>query len=179
MNKTRKEPAVSETDWVLVGEVAGPFGIRGQVKVRPLMEKPEILARLPRVLLRSPENRENEDRVTEVKYHQDILLLRFAGVPDRNHSEELRNYRLFIPRSDLPSLEEDSFYEDDLLGLQVVTEAGRDLGQIEAVHFYPANDVYETPVALIPAIESVIVRVDLEEGKMLVRDIPGLRKDEQ
>jgi 16S rRNA processing protein RimM len=105
-------------------------------------------------------------------------VLTFADITDRDAAETLRGGLLLIPKSDLPPLEPDAYYEGQLLGLQVVTESGRDLGSVEQVHFYPANDVYETPVAMIPAVESVIVKVDLDAGRILVRDMAGLRKDE-
>ena len=84
----------------------------------------------------------------------------------------------FVRRSELPPLEPDTYYESDLIGLQVLTEIGRDLGTIEAVHYYPANDVYETAVAMIPAVGEIVVEVDLAQRLLRVRDIPGLRKDE-
>jgi ribosomal 30S subunit maturation factor RimM len=64
-------------------------------------------------------------------------------------------------------------------GLQVLTESGQDLGPITHVLFGPANDVYETPLALIPAVEGeFVVSVDLPARRLIVRDVPGLRKDE-
>jgi ribosomal 30S subunit maturation factor RimM len=63
--------------------------------------------------------------------------------------------------------------------MAVVTESGENLGTIVRVHFIPnANDVYETEIAMIPAIGDVVVRVDVSEKQVLVRDIPGLRKDD-
>lgn len=163
---------------VLVGEVTAPFGVRGQVKLRPLMDRPETLAKLPAVRLRLPDGREEPRRVTNVRRQQDIAILSFEGILDRNGAEPLRGAQVLIRESELPPLEEDAFYEGQLLGLQVVTESGKDLGRIEQVHFYPANDVYETEVAMIPAVTAIVVRVDLAAGRVVVRDIPGLRKDE-
>ncbi len=165
-------------DWVLVGEVTAPFGVRGQVKMRPLMDAPEALAKLPRVLLRYQDGRETPHKIAAVRRHQEVVVLTFADVSDRDAAEKLRGGLLLIPKSDLPPLEPDAYYEGQLLGLQVITESGRDLGQVEQVHFYPANDVYETPVAMIPAVESVVVQVDVPGGHILVRDMVGLRKDE-
>jgi 16S rRNA processing protein RimM len=168
----------STADWVLVGEVTAPFGVRGQVKMRPLMDAPEALAKLPRVVLRYHDGREAVHKVAEVRRHQEVVLLTFAGIADRDAAETLRGGLLLIPKSDLPPLEPDAYYEGQLLGLQVVTESGKDLGQVEQVHFYPANDVYETSVAMIPAVESVIVQIDVSGGRIVVRDMLGLRKDE-
>jgi len=170
-------PGVSEK-LVLVGEITAPFGVRGQVKMRPLMDKPEALAKLPAVYLQYPDGRTETRRITQVRWQQEIVLLSFDGVPDRNGAEMLRTALVFIREADLPPLEPDAYYEGQLLGLTVVTESGRDLGKIEHIHFYPANDVYETEVAMIPAVESIVLQVDLPGQRLVVRDIPGLRKDE-
>lgn len=178
MNEVENSAVGSIAEWVLVGEITAPFGIRGQVKMRPLMDKPETLAKLPGVLLRYAGGREVAHKISEVRRHQEVVVLTFAGITDRDAAETLRGGLLLIPKSDLPPLEPDAYYEGQLLGLQVVTESGVDLGLVTQVHFYPANDVYETPVAMIPAVESVIVQVDLSGGRLVVRDIVGLRKDE-
>ena len=166
-------------EFVVVGEIAAPHGVRGEVKMQPLMEKPESLSALPAVRLRFADGREEKRRITSAQPHQKQVLLRVAGVPDRDAAEALRGAQVLIRRDQLPALDPDTYYEADLLGLTVVTEEGRDLGPIERVHFYPtANDVYETPLAMIPAVDAIVVSVDLPARRVVVRDIPGLRKDE-
>ncbi len=178
LNEVENSSIGSTAEWVLVGEITAPFGVRGQVKMRPLMDKPEALQKMPRVILRYKDGREVPHRIADVRRHQEVVVLTFAGITERDGAETLRGGLLLIPKSDLPPLEPDAYYEGQLLGLQAVTESGKDLGRIEQVHFYPANDVYETAVAMIPAVESVIVQVDLPGGRIVVRDIAGLRKDE-
>lgn len=162
---------------VLIGEITAPFGVRGEVKMRPLLDNPRALAKRT-VHIRFPDGREENRRITAVRMHQDAALIQLDGVTDRNATELLRGVDLFLREKDLPPLPAGEYYQHQLLGLQVVTDAGRDLGPIELVHFYPANDVYETPIALIPAVEGeFIVSVDLEAGKMVVRDVSGLEKE--
>jgi 16S rRNA processing protein RimM len=168
----------AEEGLVLVGEITAPHGVRGQVKMQPLMEKPESLAALPAVRLRFADGREEKRRITAAQKHQKQVLLRVAGVPDRDAAETLRGAQVLIRRDQLPVLEPDAYYESDLIGLDVVTEGGQDLGRIEKIHYNPAaNDVYETPLALIPAVDAVVASVDLSARRVRVRDIPGLRKD--
>ena len=104
-------------------------------------------------------------------------LIALEGM-DRTEAEGMRGVGVFLKRSEFPPLGEGAWYEWQLLGLSVVTESGKSLGKIERVLYLPANDVYETEVALIPAIESVLVSVNLEKSEMVVKDISGLRKDE-
>jgi 16S rRNA processing protein RimM len=170
--------AAGPDDLVFVGIVAAPHGVQGELRMNPLMEKPETLAKLPAVLLRFSDGREEKRRVTSSRKNNKQVLVTIAGVPDRTAAEGLRGAQIFIRRDQLPELPPDTYYEDQLKGLQVVTETGQDLGIIERVLFLPANDVYETAVALIPAVDEFIVSVDLSAGRVTVRDVPGLRKDE-
>lgn len=163
-------------EWVLVGDISVPFGVRGEVKVSVLLDDPKHLKHLPGVLIRWEGGAEETRRVTAVRQHQGINVLAFEGIADRDQAERLRRAQIFVRQDELPPLEEDSFYDWQLVGLQVVTDSGRTLGRIEKVYFYPANDVYETPDALIPGVASVVIKVSLERGEMLVRDIPGLLK---
>jgi 16S rRNA processing protein RimM len=170
--------AGGEDPLVLVGEVSAPFGILGQVKMRALMEKIDSLTRLPAVTVRLADGSEERLRIARIRPHGGGLLATITGIADRNAAERLRGALLLIRQSELPPLDDDSYYESDLIGLRVSTESGRDLGTIEAVHFYPANDVYETAEALIPAVGEIVLKVNVAGGTMLVSDIPGLRKDE-
>ena len=175
--------SASADDLVVVGEIAAPHGLRGELRMRPLMEEPAALAKLPSVILRFPDGREERRRVTSARTTgKRQALLTLAAVPDRDAAAALRGVQLLIRRDQLPPLPPDAYYEGELIGLQVVTESGRDLGAIEQVLFGPANDVYETPVALIPAVDvslgGPVVSVDLTARRVLVQDIAGLRKDE-
>ncbi len=175
---TAEAAASSGDDLVLVGEITSPHGVQGEVRMNPLMETPTELARLPAVILRYGDGREERRRITSARTHRRQTLLTVAGSGDRNAAEALRGVRVYIRRDQLPTLPPDAYYEGDLLGLSVVTESGQDLGAITQVYFGPANDVYETPLALIPAVEAIVASVDLAARRMVVRDIPGLRKDE-
>ncbi|MBC8136174.1 MAG: 16S rRNA processing protein RimM [Fibrella sp.] len=174
---------------VLVGEITSAFGIRGEVKMLPLMDEPKHLLKLPSVLFRWRKKggagadqaavTERRLKVNSLRRHQGAALLMVEGVTDRNEAETFPGAEMFILRSELPPLGEDTYYEADLVGMAVVSESGKSLGTIVRVHFIPnANDVYETETAMIPAIGDVVVQVDLLAKQVLVRDIPGLRKDD-
>lgn len=165
----------------MVGEITSAFGIRGEVKLLPLLDDPKHLLKLPAVTFRwqRPVPAERLLKIVSLRRHQGSALLTVAEVPDRNIAETFTGAQVFVRRSELPHLAADTFYEADLVGCQVTTESGRDLGTVERVHFIPqANDVYETAVAMIPAVGDTIVAVDTAAKTILVRDIAGLRKDE-
>jgi 16S rRNA processing protein RimM len=156
---------------VLVGEVTAPFGMRGEVKLLVYLDDPTTL--IGRTFLL---NSGQPGRVQSLRKHQDQVLILFEGV-DRSAAEALRGTRLFLPKSELPPLPEGAYYDWQLKGLAVVTESGRALGAIETIFYNPvANDVYETSLALIPAHPQFVLSVDLEAGRMVVSDDPGLLK---
>jgi 16S rRNA processing protein RimM len=173
---------------VLVGEITAAFGIRGEIKMLPLIDEPKHLLKLPSVLFRWRQKAgagqtasviERRLKVQSLRRHQGAALLTVEGITDRNDAETFPGAEVFVHRSELQPLGEDTYYEADLVGMAVVTESGENLGTIVRVHFIPnANDVYETEIAMIPAIGDVVVRVDVAEKQVLVRDIPGLRKDD-
>ena len=168
---------ISSDERVIVGEVVGAFGIKGEVKLTALLESPQTLAKVPSVEVRLPDGSRMERRVVSVRMHQGATLVAFEGM-DRTGAEGLHGAGVYLRRSEFPPLGPDAWYEWQLLGLSVVTESGVDLGKIERVLYLPANDVYETEVALIPAIAGVVASVDLESARMVVKDVSGLRKDD-
>ena len=155
---------------VLVGEIAAPFGMKGEVKLFPYLDNPKVLVGKTFLLHGAP------SRVQSVRPYQKCYLVLFEGM-NRTGAESLHSIKLFLPKSELPSLPEGAYYDWQLKGLSVVTESGKALGEIETILYNPAaNDVYETNLALIPAHTQFVLSVDLEAGRMVVVDDPGLFK---
>ena len=160
---------------ILVGEIAAPFGVRGEVKLVPYLDDPLLLTKIP-FCLRRANGQQEYVRAQAIRPHQGILLLLLENT-DRTAAEQLRGASLFLKKSDFPALPEGSYYQWELKGLRVETDTGRDLGTIQTIHFNPsANDVYETERALIPAHEQFVLSIDSEQRRMVVRDDPGLLK---
>ena len=117
--------------------------------------------------------------------HQGQMLVQFAETNDREAAEALRGLWIFIPESEAVTLEADTYYIHDIVGLAVQTEAGQLLGTVEEVLATGANDVYviktpgETPrEILLPAIAEVVKEIDLATGVMTVTLLPGLLDEE-
>jgi 16S rRNA processing protein RimM len=111
------------------------------------------------------------------------MLLRLRGVGDREAAEQLRDQLVQIPAEEASPLEEDEYYLHQVLGMEVETEEGEPLGEVVEVLSPPdANDVFIVHglrgELLIPSIEEVILELDLEEGRMVVRPLPGLFGEE-
>jgi 16S rRNA processing protein RimM len=164
---------------VLIGEITAPFGVQGEVKIRLLVDSIDVLTQLPMVYLQSSLGQTAETRILKARFHQEnMIVARVAAIADCNAAEGWRQAKIMANRSDMPVLPEDSYYEWELHGMTVVTESGKPMGVIEKIHRYPANDVYETDVAMIPAVGAFVKSIDVVERRMVVIDIIGLRKDE-
>jgi 16S rRNA processing protein RimM len=168
------EPAEERAERVVIGEIVAPFGHRGEVKVYPHTDVPERLVRMKEVALVGPDGAERRYPIVRSRLHKNVAIMQLEGVADMNAAEALRGFKAVVAREERAPLPKDTFYMDDLAGLQVRTEEGRILGEIVQVLKTPANDVYDLGNLLIPAIKDVVVRVDLEAGTMTIRPIPGL-----
>ncbi|NNE44292.1 MAG: 16S rRNA processing protein RimM [Gemmatimonadetes bacterium] len=165
-------------NWLVVAELGRAHGIRGEVMARLRGVDAETLASLPDLRLVEAEGKERRIRVTRVRSKNDGWILSLEGVQDRNTAETLRGAELKAERSELPEPDDDEWYIADLVGMNVVTEDGREVGRLEQVLQLPANDVFvvqgDAGEVLLPVIDDVIVDVDAEEGKVIVHLLPGL-----
>lgn len=170
---------MSDEPWdLLIGAITAPHGLHGAVRVRPFTDDPERFAHLKQVGLRRGGV---VQPVTVRRAHINGMkvTLELAGVETIDAAETLRGVELVIPRAWARPLDADTYYYHQLIGLEVVTTDGEALGPITAIHETGANDVYETPLALIPAVKSFVRQVDLAAGRMVVLAMPGLKKDER
>jgi 16S rRNA processing protein RimM len=165
-------------DYFVVGKIVGAHGVRGEVKISLMTDNPERFRPGARLLLESEEGLVPVE-VDSARPHKGMMLVKLASVPDRTSAELLQWRRLLIPEEEAMPLGEHENYAHDLIGLRVETIDGEALGKIAEVLFAPANDVYVVAgpdgELLLPALRDVVLRVDLEEGKMLVQIPDGLR----
>ena len=161
-----------------IGQIVNTFGIKGMVKVVPYTDDIQRFDRLKKVYLVSKKEKK-EYEVEEVKYQKNMVLIKFKGINSIEEAEELRNQYIQIPREDAINLEEGSYYIADLIGMKVITEEGENLGILEDIYNTGSNDIYVVKnelgkQLLLPAIQDVIKKIDLEEEKMIVHLIEGL-----
>lgn len=172
----------ANTEWATIGTIVAPFGIKGELKVFPLSDIPNRFAQLDAIQV-GPDH--TTYTIKGVRpYKGEMLLLRLAGINDASAAEKLRNFTISIPLSELATLPPDSYYQHDILGLQVVTLAGRRLGTVADIIVTGSNDVYvvkgsEKQQILIPAIKDVVKQVDLIRQMMYIEPMKGLLDDEE
>jgi 16S rRNA processing protein RimM len=164
---------------VVVGRITRVHGLRGEVSVQVLSDNPDRFVDGAHVFLEDGA----ELVVHSARPNGSRLLVAFEGVADRTAAEALRGKTLVVPESLLPALPEGEYWPHELQGCEVITETGRELGIVRDVVPNPANDLWVAvdergAETLLPAIRQVIVEVDLESKRILVRDIPGLTAPE-
>jgi len=164
-----------ERPTVVVGVVAKPHGIGGEVSVRNHSDNPDRWTRDAVVF-----DREGRSyRVVRVRNHGRSLLVSFEGVGDRDAADRLRGRELLIPESWLPRLPDGQWWPHQIEGCHVVTEEGHDLGVVSEVIANPANDLWVAvddsgAETLVPALADLLVEVDVTAKRIVVRAVPGL-----
>lgn len=158
---------------VRVAQIVGPFGIKGQVKLKLLTDFPERFEKGRRLRL-------NDEWVTidESIVHKNQLVVRLSSIKDRTDAERSQWSYLEALADERPELDEDEFFTEDLIGLEVVTTDGRTLGKVDRVEAYPAHDVIFVGHILIPAVSQFVHDVDLDAERITVELIPGMEEDE-
>src|ERR1700741_4419135 len=125
---------------ILLGRVAGAFGVRGEVRTTAYGEDPLSLLSY-KTLVR--EDGSPVLTLTSGRAAKGGLIARAKEVETREQAEGLRGVRLYLAREALPEPEEDEFYHADLIGLAVETTEGVGLGKVKAVQNFGAGDMLE------------------------------------
>ena len=166
------------SEYLMIGEITKPQGVRGEVKVRPCTCDPDRFEGLETAYFKRGEAYVPV-RIAVNRIGADAVFMNVEGVADRDQAEKLRGEMLYIDRAHAVALDEDSTFLCDLYGLRGVVSDGRDLGTLRDVMQPGGNDVYvfKGPLGevLVPALKSVVAKVDLEKGEML---LDGKRLDE-
>lgn len=166
---------MTSSDDVIVGVIAKPLGLRGEVFVRPNPDVGHEFAPGESFTV-APERR---IVVAEARLHSGRQVVRFEGVATREAVEELRGTVLTVPRASV-SLDEDAFWNDELLGREVVDDNGELLGVLEATLDGAAHDylVVARPdggEVMVPAVAEL---VDISADRIVIHAIPGLLDDD-
>ena len=159
------------SEYLMIGEITKPQGVRGEVKVRPCTCDVERFEGLETVYVER-DGSYAPLRITVNRLGADAVFMNVAGVADRDAAEALRGTKLYIDRAHAVVLDEDTNFLADLIGLRGVADDGRDLGKLTDVLQPGGNDVsvFKGPLGevLVPALKSVVSKVDLQKGEMLL-----------
>ena len=166
-------------EFLEIGQIVNTFGIKGMVKIKPFTDDIKRFDRLKKVYIETGKTKK-EYEVEEVKYHKDMVLIKFKGIDKVEDAEMLRNSYLKVARKDEPELEEGTYYIADLIGLNVYSDDGNLLGKVDDIFnnggkcdIYAVKDKTGKQI-LLPAISDVIKEINLDDGKIVVHLIKGL-----
>ena len=154
---------------ILVGRIAGAFGVRGDLRVTSFTADPMALAGF-RDLRRADGS--PAPALTGARPVKGGLVARAAGVETREQAEALRGLKLHVLREALPAPEEDEFYLTDLVGLKVETPEGKVLGAVRGVQDFGAGDLLEVkpegaPSFWLPFTREAVPEVDVLGGRIV------------
>lgn len=167
-------------NYLETGKVVGTHGIRGQVRIQPWCDSPEFLCAFKKLYLDI--DGKEAVKVTSAKPHGNIVIASFKGVDTIEQAECYRNKVLYIDRKDV-KLEEGQYFIEDLIGCNVYDVNSNDLlGKISDVSQTGANDVWHIECDgkeyLIPNIPDVVISVDIESEKVVIKPLKGIFDDE-
>ncbi len=170
----RRSPPARAPRFLVIGKVARPHGIRGELRLEVHTGSPAHLNEVQTVYLGVEHT---PYRLESFRLHQTALLISIEGCDTRDAAEKLRGEWVAVKLEEAVPLREGEYYHHQIIGLNVVTAAGEDLGTVTEIIQTGANDVYVVrgPVGevLLPAIKSVILKI--EPPQMVVQLPEGLR----
>lgn len=161
---------------VLLGEITGVHGIRGDVLVRTYTEAPEAIASYGPL---TDQSGTKKFSLSIVRVTDKGIVAKVEGIADRTAAEALRGTKLFVARDQLPEPETAEYYHTDLIGLKAVAEDGSELGEIVSVQNFGAGDLLElkplsgSATEFIPFEDQWVPRVDLD-ARVVVINRPQL-----
>lgn len=163
---------------ILIGNVANIHGIKGEIKVYPYTDDILNLTNLKSIYF--DKELKEKYKIKRARVHKNMLVIKLEGINDANEALELKTKDVYIPRSALKELDDNTYYIEDLLLSDIVEEeSGNVIGKLTYVFNTGANDVYEVEredksKIYLPAISDVIKKVDIKSKKIYVKLMEGL-----
>jgi 16S rRNA processing protein RimM len=170
-----------QPEHLVVGHVTKAHGTKGEIFVWPLTDRVDDVFELGRALQVEPaEEAESFDPlvIESVRPFKRGLLVKFEGLDDRDAIEGLTQRYLQIPIGEVAPLEEGEVFFHQLIGLEVVTAEGEQVGKVREIYDTGPTHLLEVrtgsgPV-LIPFTERVVKKIDVEGGVLTIKPPPGL-----
>jgi 16S rRNA processing protein RimM len=163
---------------VLLGKIAATQGIRGQLRVKVYSGNLDTLSSIDFLKLKGPDGVMKTFQISSAALHGKKFIISFEGYDNINQVLPLVGHEIYVNRDQLPALTEGEYYWCDLVGVRVETDDGRSLGELAEIIETGSNDVYVVRGGgreyLIPALEEVVLKIDLAAGIMKVSPPEGL-----
>jgi 16S rRNA processing protein RimM len=165
-------------EWMLVGTVVGPFGVRGEAKVELHTDFPDRFKGLKQVFL-GPDRRPM--RIERSRRHKGRVLLKLAGTESPEQVEGLRGWEIFVPRSEAVPLPAGHYFLDDAIGIDAFSADGPYLGRVSEVLRTGNHEVFVVNEGrdslLVPIVKDAVRELDVPRRRLVVEPWV-LRKEE-
>ena len=174
---------VSVDDYLVVGRIGRPHGLKGEVAVEPRTDEPDRRfaagARLQTERNRPGQQTHDALTVRSTRWHSGRLLVTFDELADRSAAELARGTVLVVPVDPAETPEDpEEFYDHQLIGLEVEDTGGALVGTVTAVEHTGGQDLLHIEVdgvdVLFPFVSALVPVVDVPGGRLVVDDRPGL-----
>ncbi|MEJ2302784.1 MAG: ribosome maturation factor RimM [Anaerolineales bacterium] len=169
-------PPIGEPDFLVVGKLRRPHGVRGEILMDVYTDFPERLKAGVTVYI-GPERM--PAHIHSTRKQPPAMLIAFEQYESREQVGVLRNLLVQVRADDRPALPEGQYYHHQLLGMRVVEESGEGLGVLSGILETGANDVFVVTTEkgreiLLPATDEVLLEIDLDRKQVRVHLLPGL-----
>ena len=158
-------------EYVIIGRVIDTFGVKGDLKVAPLAP-PEVFESLKKVYLKRAGGGYVLFKVERIKEHGNSVIVKLEGYNSLNEVEQFKGAHLFLPEKDLPPTKEDEFYAYELVGMEVRTDKGKNLGKVKRVEDVGVYSmlILEDEKKMIPFVDEIVLKVSREKKTIEVRE---------
>ena len=163
----------SELEFITIGQILAPWGIKGKLKVEVATDFPQRFTPCSKIYI----NRQPMT-IDSTQWHKGKPIIKLNTIDGLEAAQKLQGQLVEIHRSQVNPLPEGQYYHFQIIGLEVWTTQGELLGNITEILTADSNDNYIVSGAkgeiLIPAIEDVVKSIDLNKGRIVIEAIEGL-----
>jgi len=155
-----------------IGKVVRSQGLKGRIKVLSYMQSPDVLEGVTDLFVGATSADAKHYQFEVFQPGGGLLVLKLQGVDNRDDADRLKGRLVWADAEKMKPLEEDEYYWSDIIGLEAVNEKDEPLGRIASIFPTGSNDVYvcknDNREILLPAVASVIQKIDLKRGVIVV-----------
>jgi 16S rRNA processing protein RimM len=174
----QSKPERELPEFVVIGYITKPHGIKGALKVEPITDDPGRFNQIKKIFLTQDEETRFEFSIDRVQVGPKYVIISLDEITERNEAEKWKNAYIEIPREKVLPLPKGQHYFYELIGLMVRTNSGENIGPLVDVLSYPEHDVYVVESGLreilIPAAPEIVLETDITAGTITINPIEGL-----
>jgi 16S rRNA processing protein RimM len=165
-------------EYVTIGQIKKPHGVKGSLKVEPLTNDPSRFKLLDKIYLTFDEKVRKKFSIVQAQIGPQFVYLTLDQITNRDEAEKFRSAYIEIPQDESLPLLQNEHYNFELVGFLVKTNDGKEIGTLKEVQSYPAHDMYIVKTGskeiLIPAVPEIVVAVKADTKEIIIDPIEGL-----